>query len=94
MVPLLIIIMLFLLADYPQKLKLEKVHSALIILFYVSPSYPLLQSHFKENAEILCKTSTTQENISRQNLLRLLKSQKSNNSSVSKWLEKIKSGFN
>ena len=31
--------MLFLLTDFPQKLKLEKVHGALIILFYVSPNF-------------------------------------------------------
>ena len=64
--------------DFPQKLKLEKVHGALIILFYVSPSSPPLQSRFKENAKILSKNSTTQENItiSRQNLLFLLKTQK------------------
>ena len=70
--------MLFLLTDFPQKLKLEKVHGALIILFYVSPSSPPLQSRFKENAKILSKNSTTQENItiSRQNLLFLLKTQK------------------
>ena len=35
--------MLFLLTDSPQKLKLEKVHGTLIILFYVSPSSPQLQ---------------------------------------------------
>ena len=59
-------------------LKLEKVHGALIILFYVNPSSPLLQSCFKENAKILSKNSTTQENItiSRQSLLFLLKTQK------------------
>ena len=70
--------MLFLLTDFPQKLKLEKVHGALIILFYVSPSSPPLQSRFKENAKILSKNSTTQENItiSRQNLPFLLKAQK------------------
>ena len=64
--------------DFPQKLKLEKVHGALIILCYVSPSSPPLQSRFKENAKILSKNSTTQENItiSRQNLLFLLKTQK------------------
>ena len=69
--------MLFLLTDSHQKLKMEKVHGALIILFYVSPSSPL-QSRFKENAKILPKNSTTQENItiSRQNLLFLLKTQK------------------
>ena len=31
---------------------LERVHGALIILFYVSPSSPSLQSRFKENAKI------------------------------------------
>ena len=41
-------------------LKLEKVHGALIILFYVSPSSPLLQSRLKENAQILSKNPTTQ----------------------------------
>ena len=49
--------------DSPQKLKLENVHGALIILFYVSPSSPPLQSQFKENANLLSKNSTTQENI-------------------------------
>ena len=55
----------------PHQLKLEKVHGALIIIFYVSPSSPPLQSRFKENAKILSKNFTTQENltISRQNLL-------------------------
>ena len=38
--------MLFLLADSPQKLKLEKIHGTLIILFYVSPSSPQLQTLF------------------------------------------------
>ena len=64
--------------DSTQKLKLEKVHGALIIIFYVSPSSPPLQSRFKENAKILSKNSTTQENItiSRQNLLFFIKSTK------------------
>ena len=43
--------------------KLEKVHRALIILSYVNPSSPSLQSRFKENGNILSKNSTTQENI-------------------------------
>ena len=70
--------MLFLLTDSPQKLKLEKVHGALIILFYVSPSSPPLQSRFKENAKILSKNSTTQENItiSRQSFLFFIKNTK------------------
>ena len=70
--------MLFLLTDSPQKLKMDKVHDALTILFYVSPTSPPRQSCFKENAKILSKNSTTQENItiSRQNLLFLLKTQK------------------
>ena len=70
--------MLFLLTDYPQKLKLEKVHGALIILFYVSPISPRLQYRFKENAKILSKNSNTQENIriSRQNLLFFIKNRK------------------
>ena len=38
--------MLFLFADSPQKLKLEKIHGTLIILFYVSPSSPQLQTLF------------------------------------------------
>ena len=41
-----IIMMLFLLADSPQKLKLEKIHITLIIFFYVSPSSPQLQRLF------------------------------------------------
>ena len=49
--------------DSPPKLKLEKVDGPLIILFYVSPSYPPVQSHFKENAKTLSKNLTTQENI-------------------------------
>ena len=49
--------------DSPQKLKLEKSHGALIILFYVSPSFPPLQSCFKENARTFSKNFTTQENI-------------------------------
>ena len=75
--PLLIIIMLFPLTGSPQKLKLEKVHGALIILFYISSSSPPLQSRFKQNAMILSKNSTIQKNItiSRQNLLFLLKTQ-------------------
>ena len=70
--------MLFLLTDFPQKLKLEKFHGASIILFYKSPCSPPLQSHFKENAKILSKNSTIQENIttSRQNVLFLLKTLK------------------
>ena len=70
--------MLFLLTDFPQELKLEKVHGALIILFYASLSSPPLQSRFKENAKILSTDSTFPENItiSRQNLPFLLKTQK------------------
>ena len=70
--------MLFLLTGSPQKLKLEKVHGALITLFYVSQSSPLIQSRLKENAKILSNNSTTQENItiSKQNLLFLFKTQK------------------
>ena len=62
--------MLFLLTDFTQKLKLQKVHGTLLILFYVRSSSPPLQSRFKENAKILSKNSITQENItfSRQNL--------------------------
>ena len=37
------IITLFLLTDSTQKLKLEKIHGTLIILFYVSPGSPQLQ---------------------------------------------------
>ena len=55
--------MLFLLTDSLQKLKLENVHGTLIILFYVSLSYPQLQSRFKENAKILSKNPTTEESI-------------------------------
>ena len=95
MYPLLIIIMLFVLTDFPQKLKLAKVHGALIILFYVRPSSPPLQSCFKENAKILFKNSTTQENmiIWRQNLFFLLKTKKNNHSSASYWWENTKSSF-
>ena len=35
--------MLFLLTDFPQKLKLEKIHDTLIILSYVSSRSPQLQ---------------------------------------------------
>ena len=85
--------MLYLLTDSPQKLKLGKVHGTLIIIFYVSPSAPPLESRFKENAKILSKNSTTQENIiiSRQNLLFLLKTLKNNHSSASDWWENTKS---
>ena len=38
--------MLFLLTDSSQKLKLEKIHGTLIILFYVIPSSPQLQRLF------------------------------------------------
>ena len=55
--------MIFLLTDSPEKLKLKNVHGALIIPFYASPSSPLLKPRFKENAKILSKNSTTQENI-------------------------------
>ena len=87
--------MLFLLTDFPQKLKLEKVHGALIILFYVSPSSPPLKSRFKENAKILSKNSTTQENItiSRQNLLFFINNTKNNHSSASDFWENTKSSF-
>ena len=63
--------MLFILTDSSQKLKLKKVHGASIIIFYVSPSSPHLQSRFKENAKVLSKSSPTQENITivRENLL-------------------------
>ena len=68
----------FLLTDSPQKVKLEKVHDALIFLFYVSPSYTPPQSRFKENAKIISKYSTTQENItiSRQSLCFFIKNTK------------------
>ena len=66
--------------DSTQKLKLEKVRGALIILFYVGLSSPPLQSGFKENAKILPKISTTQKNItiSRQNSLFFFKKKKKN----------------
>ena len=72
----------FLLTGFPQKLKLDKVYGALVILFHVSPSSFTLQSRFKENVKILSKKSTTQENIkiSRQNFLFLLKTPKRNHS--------------
>ena len=87
--------MLCLLTDCPKKLKLEKVHGALIILIYVNSSSLPLQSRFKENAKILSKNSTTQENItiSRQNLFFLLKTQKNNHSSSSDWWENTKPSF-
>ena len=55
--------MLYLLTCFPQKLKLENVHGALIILVYVNPSSPWLEPRFKENAKILFKNSTTQKSI-------------------------------
>ena len=87
--------MLFLLTDSPQKLKLEMVHGALIIPFYVSSSFPPLQSRFKENAKVLSENSTTQEivTVSRQNLLFLLKTQRNNHSSARDWWENTKSSF-
>ena len=62
----------------PSKTISKKVHVILIILFYVSPSSSPLQSCFKENAKILSKNSSTQENItiSRPNLLFYLKTKK------------------
>ena len=45
--------MLYLLTDSPQKLKLEKVYGALIIIFYVSSNSPPLESCFKENPKVL-----------------------------------------
>ena len=45
------IIALFLSTDSPQKLKLEKIHGTLIILFYVSPSSPQLQKLFIKNTK-------------------------------------------
>ena len=47
--------MLFLLTDSPQKLKLEKIHDTLMILFYVSPSSPQLSRLFF----LLLKTQKT-----------------------------------
>ena len=38
--------MLFLLIDSPQKLKLEKIHGTLIILYYVSLSSPPFKDFF------------------------------------------------
>ena len=38
--------MLFLLTDSPQERKLKKIHDTLIILFYVNPRSPQLQSLF------------------------------------------------
>ena len=52
--------MLFLLTGSPQKLKLEKLHGTLIILFHVRPSSPQLQRllFFKKNKN---KTTTLQQ---------------------------------
>ena len=74
---------------------MEKNHGALIILFYVSLSSPPLQSRIKENAKILSKDLTTQENITtlRQNLIFLLKANKSNHPSASDWWENTKYSF-
>ena len=66
--------------DHYNAISIDRVPSktALIILFYVNPSAPSLQSRFRENSKILSKTSTTQENItiSRQNLLFFIKNTK------------------
>ena len=78
--------------DPPQKLKLEKVYGALIILFYVSPSSPPVQSRFKENAKILSKNSRKYYNFKTEFVF-LLKTQKSNHSSASDWWENTKSSF-
>ena len=45
--------MLFLLTDYPQKLKLENINVTLIILFYLSSSSPELEriSFFIKNTK-------------------------------------------
>ena len=45
-IPILIIIILFLLTDSPQKLKLENIHATLIVLFHVSLRFPQLQRVF------------------------------------------------
>ena len=52
-----IIIMLFLLTDSPQKLNLKKVNGTLLIIFYVGPSSPqpqripfLLKTHTKKHS--------------------------------------------
>ena len=84
--------MLFLLTDPPPKLKLGKVHCTLRILFYLSLSSNQLQFR-KENAKILSKNSTTQENIkiSRQNLLFLMKNTKIFHSSASYWWKSTES---
>ena len=74
--------MLFLLADSPQKLKLEKVHGALIAFFYASPISTPLQSPFKENAKILSKKQMLSKNI-----------KKNNRSSASNFWENTKSSF-
>ena len=90
--------MLFLLTDSPQKLKLEKVHGALIIFCSVSPSSPLLQSRFEDNAKILSKNSPTEENITilRQNFHFLLKKKtqkKYNHFSASDWCKNAEFSF-
>ena len=48
MLSLLVIIMLLLLTDFPQKLKLEKIIFALIILFYINPNSPQLEIIIKK----------------------------------------------
>ena len=55
----------------PGKTKIGEGSWGFKIIFYVSLSSTPLQSRFKDNAKILSKNSTTQENItiSRQNLL-------------------------
>ena len=46
--------MLFLLTDSPQKLKLEKIHDTLIILFYERLSSTQLQILLKNNFSSAC----------------------------------------
>ena len=87
------IIMLFLLTESTQNLKLEKFY--ILKAFCISLSSSPLQGRFKENANILSKNSTSLGNItiSRDNLLFLLKKQKKKHSSESDWWENTKSSF-
>ena len=80
---------------FPSKTKIGKGSQWFNNSLYVRANSPPLQSRFKENAEILAKNSTTQENItiSRKNFHFFIKNTKKNHSSASDWWENTKSSF-
>ena len=69
---LLIIIMLFLLTDSPQELKLEKVHGTLIIMFYVNPSSLPLQFVLKRMLRYYLKTPPLKQILQFQDRMQIL----------------------